>query len=91
MRKLEIWCEIYFGRSVLIVFSGGNRLPRVADAGSAGAKPASRMGPDRFHLPGYLLRPPRRLSAGKIHNFYPSKEGLLAIVRGEEPRHEGSW
>jgi hypothetical protein len=20
MRKLEIWCEIYFGRSVLIVF-----------------------------------------------------------------------
>jgi hypothetical protein len=35
MRKLEIWCEIYFGRAVLIVFSDGNRLPRVADAGSA--------------------------------------------------------
>jgi hypothetical protein len=35
MRKLEIWCEIYFGRSVLIAFSGGNRLPRVADAALA--------------------------------------------------------
>ena|SRR5215470_16206178 len=32
MRKLEIWCEIYFGRAVLIVFSDGNRVPRVAEA-----------------------------------------------------------
>jgi hypothetical protein len=89
MRKLEIRCEIYFGRSVLIVFSGGNRLLGVADAGSAGAKAASRIGPDRFHLHGYLLRPHDGFPPARSTTFIPGKKASSRLC--EERNRAGGF
>jgi hypothetical protein len=81
MRKL-IWCEIYFGRSVLIVFSGGNRLPLLLIQAPLAQK---RLLHRARSFPCAWLSP-TRLSAGKIYNFYPSKEGRDCARKGIAPR-----